>query len=366
MPPNKRTVALETVILETAKHHNIKLLTLAGRGDLHLFLESKGIVCETMEVNESNPILRIIKHTIKLVQYCRKNQIDTLWSHLHPCNLYAVLAQFFIPSKTIIFRHHFHAQIKKTGFVGLNKSELWTEKIICALTDNIVVPSSEVYNGMVQYENVNPKKIQIIPYIYNFEYYNKPDIKVVEEIRSKYHSKLLILVAMRMIPLKRHFLVLPIFKKLLEEKMDIQVLILDGGELESEIKSYIENNKLSDHVHVLGYKTNIVDYIKAVDLIVHPSYTEASSSLIKEAGLYKKVVIVSKGVGDFDEYIINEVNGFSVNENNEEIELETYIRKIYNEEYNTKIIREELCKTVIEKFSGSEKTLQLYFNTIEK
>ena len=362
MPPNKRTVALETVILETAKHHNIILLTLAGRGDLHLFLESKGIVCETMEVNESNPILRIIKHTVKLVQYCRKNQIDTLWSHLHPCNLYAVLAQFFIPSKTIIFRHHFHAQIKETGMKGLNRNELWMEKIISWLAKKIVVPSSEVYNGMITYEGIDSRKIEIIPYIYNFDTYSLPNIEEVKKIKEAYPCQLRVLMAMRMIKLKRHLLVLPAIKRLIIEGYDIQVLLLDDGEEKGAIMKYIQDNNLQKNIHLLGFQRNIIDYIEACDIVLHPSSTEASSSLIKEAGYLCKTVIACKGVGDFSDYIDHFENGFLLNPGKEEKETYELIKMILEDNVNVSEIGSQLHEAVVKKFTVSQTILDKYYS----
>ena len=362
MPPNKRTVALETVILETAKYHNITLLTLAERGDLHLFLESKGIVCETMEVNESNPIIRIIKQTAKLVQYCRKNQIDTLWSHLHPCNLYAVLAQFFIPSKTIIFRHHFHAQIKETGMKGLNRNELWMEKIISLLAKKIVVPSSEVYNGMITYEGIDSRKIDIIPYIYNFDHYAHPNIEEVLRIQTEFPCQLRILMAMRMIKLKRHLLVLPAINRLIMEGYDIQILLLDDGEEKPTIMQFIHKNNLENRIHCLGFQKNIIDYISACDLVLHPSATEASSSLIKEAGYLSKTVIACKDVGDFSDYIDHQVNGFLLNPGEECEGTYTCVKAILNKGIDTSAFGNSLKSVILQKYAVNDYSISKYLD----
>jgi glycosyltransferase involved in cell wall biosynthesis len=362
MPPNKRTVALETVILETAKHHNIRLLTLAERGDLHLFLESKGIVCETMEVNESNPIIRIIKHTAKLVQYCRKNEIDTLWSHLHPCNLYAVLAQFFIPSKTIIFRHHFHAQIKETGMKGLNRNELWMEKIISLLAKKIVVPSSEVYNGMIIYEGIDSRKIDIIPYIYNFDHYAHPNIEEVLRIQTEFPCQLRILMAMRMIKLKRHLLVLPAINRLIMEGYDIQILLLDEGEEKPSIMQFIQENNLENRIHCLGFQKNIIDFISACDLVLHPSATEASSSLIKEAGYLSKTVIACKDVGDFSDYIDHQVNGFLLNPGEECEGTYKCVKAILNKGIDTSAFGNSLKSVILQKYAVNDYSISKYLD----
>ena len=363
-PPNKRTVALETVILEMAKHHNVKVLTLAEKGDFHNYLETMGVEFYYTGINEFNPIKRVIKQTLFLLKFCRVNKIEVIWSHLHPCNLYTVIAQFFISAKVVIFRHHFHAQIKETGIKGINRNERWMEKIISLLASRIVVPSREGYYGMVNYEGISKDKIEIVPYIYNFTTYAKPDLRVVEEIQKNFPCKIRILIAMRMIKLKRHMIVLPILNRLIREGYDIQVLLLDDGEEKNNIAQYIIENELSKRVHILGYKKNIIDYIAASDLILHPSSTEASSSLIKEAGMLEKIVIVNEGVGDFSDYIENGVNGFLVNGKNELEEYESIIRSVYIGNFN-ECIGENLYNTVHNKFSVSERTRRMYFDLLD-
>jgi len=340
------------------------LLTLAGEGDLHFFLRSKGISCFSVPRYEGNKLSVVFFHTKFLIQFCKEYQINTVWSHLHPCNLYAVFAQYFCRTKFIIFRHHFHAEIKTEGFKNLNQGELWYEKLICLLAKKIVVPSSEVYRGMVDYEYISPNKIQIIPYIYNFNLYNNPNLEEVAKIKNQYKAELRIIIASRMIRLKRHFLILPVLKKLIEEGLDIEVLLLDTGELKEAIEDYIEENHLSRRIHMIGYQKNIIDYICATDIVVHPSATEASSSLIKEAGYQKKAVIVCEGVGDFDEYIENGINGMSVKVGKESQEFENYIRQMYYGELDIKKLGENLYHTVIDKFTPSLEVMNKYYQLI--
>lgn len=352
---------METLILETRKKYNIEVLSLSPKGEFQTYLEANKISIHYYQQNTSNSVFKIILNSFFLIHFCYKHNIDVVWSHLHPCNFYAVLAQFFIRAKVVIFRHHFHAEIKKNGFINLNKNELFFEKWISILAKKIIVPSLEVYNGMVHYEKVDKCKIEIIPYIYDFKQYSKPNRDIVNKIRNDYRSDFLILIASRMIPLKRHFLVLPILKSLIEEGLNIKVILLDDGELKVQIQKYILDNKLENNIFLLGFKSNVVDYISSSDLILHPSYTEASSSLIKEAGLMYKPVIVCDGVGDFSDYIINNFNGFLIQENNEETEIKQAILKLYYDKELRSKLSDNLHHTVLDKFSPTDKVLDLYF-----
>jgi len=265
-------------------------------------------------------------------------------------------------ARVVIFRHHFHRGIKTEGFSSLNRNEKRMDRIIGKKAKEIVVPSKEVYNGMVGYEQVPPEKISIIPYIYDFNQYASPDEETVKKIREEFRSRLLIITASRMIKMKRHALVLPVFGKLIKEGLDIKVMLLDQGEERGNLEAYVKERNLTANIFFLGLKSNIIDYLTAADLLIHPSQTEASSSLVKEAGWVKKPVIVCSGVGDFDEYILHGQNGFLVQPPDEAGEFEKYIRYVYENPLEGKKIGEALHQKVLEEFSPNKKTIEAYLS----
>lgn len=363
--PNNKSIATETLCDDLNKSGNkLIVLTQTPESDLHKGLKNLGIEYYVKEYNHRISIFNYFLHALYLVRFCRKHKIDVVWSHLNQCNLPAVFAQYFIRARVVIFRHHFHAIIKISGFQSVNKNELKVDRIVSKLAKEIVVPSLEVYNGMVNYEKVKKEKISIIPYVYNFERYNKPDTTEVNNIRKQYTADLLIITASRMIKLKRHDLVLPVYKKLIEEGLSIKVLLLDEGEEKERLETYVKENHLDKSIFFIGFKKNIIDYLAAADLLVHPSYTEASSSLVKEFGLMKKPVIVCGGVGDFDQYIFNKKNGFVVQPPDEAKEFEEYIRFVYNNRQEAVQIGANLHDTVLKTFSSSPETIQLYLTKI--
>jgi glycosyltransferase involved in cell wall biosynthesis len=54
----------------------------------------------------------------------------------------------------------------------------------------------------------------------------------------------------------------------------------------------------------------------AADLLVHPSILESSCVVVKEAALVQLPVVVCEGIGDFDDYMKNGVNGVVVSVEN--------------------------------------------------
>jgi glycosyltransferase involved in cell wall biosynthesis len=363
--PNKRSVVIETITEEVKKAgHNFIVLTLSPRGDIHEEWDKSGIENYAIVYKRNFLPGYYLKHLFYLIRFCRRHKIDTLWSHLQQCSIIAVFAQYFIKARTVIFRHHFHAIIKQKGLREVNRNERVFENIICGLAKEIVVPSYEVYNGMIKYEKRPERKISIIPYIYDFSKYNAPDKAFIEGLKKEYPARLRIIVASRMIKMKRHMLVLPIFNKLIKEGLDIKVFLMDEGEERPVLEQYVKDNGLDKHIFFFGYQVNIIDYLSAGDLLVHPSFTEASSSMVKEFALLKKPVIACKGVGDFDQYIIDGENGFLVGETDEAASFEKYIRFIYNNPSEARQMGQSLHEKVLDIFSANEKSVGLYLSKI--
>ena len=101
-------------------------------------------------------------------------------------------------------------------------------------------------------------------------------------------------------------------KALKDEGCDCKFVCLGAGSLQNELEQWVNDNGMAENIFLLGIKPNVLDYLSAGDLLLHLSETEASNSVVKEAGLVKKAAIVCKAVGDFEDYIENNNNGFLV------------------------------------------------------
>lgn len=361
--PNKRSVATETLCTEMNKTGNrLIVLTHWHRDEIHEQLDKLGVENYAKTYTSRFYLFNAIRHFFYLLSFCRKHKIHAVWSNLNDCSLVAVFAQYFLKARVVVFRHHFHRNIKTEGFSSIHPNEKKMDRLIGKMAKEIVVPSEEVMNGMVEYEKIPAKKISILHYMYDFGHYARPDEGTVIKIREEFSAKLLIITASRMNKMKRHALVLPVFNKLIREGLDIKVMLLDHGEEQDNLETYVKENGLSDHIFFVGLKVNIIDYLTAADLVVHPSETEASSSLVKEAGWVKKPVIVCSGVGDFDEYISHGHNGFLVQPPDEAAEFEKYIRYIYENPSAGKRMGEALHVKVVEEFTPNKKTIEAYLS----
>ena len=102
---------------------------------------------------------------------------------------------------------------------------------------------------------------------------------------------------------------------LLEKQVpNLRVLLAGNGPRESEYQRVIAELGLTDHIKLLGYRTDLEKITPAVDLVVSCSLREGMPLNIIEAMLCSKPVVASENRGH-KELIENGVNGFLVDPN---------------------------------------------------
>lgn len=347
-PSNKRTISIESVILAFKEEgHNVILLTHSEEHELHEELKKHGISTYSYNIKKDQSLLFYLKHLVFLVKFCKINNIDIVYSHLQQANIISVFAQYFCKSKFYICRHHSSVSGEDNNFF-----QSMFDRIINKLARIIIVPSSAVYRQLHEVEKVNKNKIKLIYYGYDFNKYPLPNMDEVEKIRTEYKSKLLLVKVARLVPGKRYFLLFEVIKKLiLEKQLDVKLLVISEGPLFIDFQNYIKQNNLQNNIFLLGNKANVIDYITAADVVPLLSEAEASNSVIKEAGLVKKAVIICDNVGDFGDYIIQDESGLFMNKENPSNDLYNYLSDIYSNKYDTNLLGKNLHSRVINMFS---------------
>lgn len=340
---NSRSLDTESVMEALVNNaHEVFLLTQCKKGNYHIASEKLGVKTFEFTIPKSS-FLYFFKHALFLIKFCKKNNIDYVFSHLENASLSAVIAQFFIRAKVITFRH-----IVDEAYLLKSKRFILQNKIVYHLSKKIVVVSNRSKQFMVEIEKINQGKICVINLAYNFNLYSQPNEETVNIIKSTYNNNLIILTAGRLLDAKRPDVSISVVESLIKKKYNVKLLILGDGPNREKLQNLILKKNLQDYVYLLGFKNNIIDYLSACDILLHPSILDSSSVIIKEAGLLKKTVIACKEVGDVDEYFINGINGYLVQKINPEEEILTIITNYIN---NPNSVGENLHKDVLRLFS---------------
>jgi glycosyltransferase involved in cell wall biosynthesis len=284
--------------------HDVFSLSQQEGKEIHDFLSGKGIKTESYVVPGKRSGLRYyLRHLLYFVRFCRRHKIEIVYSHLEPANFVASIGQYFVRGRVFLCRHH----IDEGRLYNFDRDFYYM--LTYRLAKSIIVVSDHARRYMVRHEGIPERKIIHINLAYDFSLYPLPNAETVMSIRGS-GGCLLLLSACRFTKFKRPDQILLLLKNLIDRGVNARLIMLGKGEMENELRNQIRNLGLDARVELPGYVNNIIDHMAAADFFLHPSLLESSCVVVKEAGLARLPVIVCKGVGDFDEYLLNGVSGF--------------------------------------------------------
>ena len=344
-PFYKRARDVESVMFHCKKNgHKVFSLNQRSNTEFNLYVRSQDIQVFEHPVKEGS-IFSLLNHIIYIIKFCRKNRVDVVFSHLDPPNFAASIAQYFIRGKVYLCRHH----VDEAALYNYHRSLSY--RLTNFLARKIIVVSQRAQQYMIEVEKVSPGKVIHINLAYDFSLYDLPAKSSVASIRAHYGSGLLAITVCRLTKYKRPDLCIEIVKKLRQEGVPIRLLILGAGPMEAELKSRIADGDLQNDVELIGHVNNPLDYIAASDVMIHPSILESSCVVLKEAGLLRKPVIVCRGIGDADEYIVNEFNGFLLDASSFEQEAVETIKRFFVEGNTIEGMGDRLRESILKNFS---------------
>lgn len=348
LPLNNRCRNIESQALEFGKNkHDIFLLTHhQPHGAEHYFFENNGFVSDSYVAISPIKGLAIIKYILHFIRFCKKNKIDIVYAHVDAANLIAVLAQYFVPAKIVVGRHHADAL-----WLLKDYRNYFLSKLIYKLAPTIEVVSSNAKKWMIEKEGILARKIHVIPISYNWTLFPATPTGAVEEIRIRFGGKLLLSTAGRFLPIKRIDQVIELVAALRNRRMDVQLLILGDGVQREQLIQLVKKRDLESSVHFLGFIDNVLPYLAASDLYVHFSESEASCVSVKEAGLVNTPVMVCRQVGDFEEYLVDNETAFFVRKANAVEDGILMIERIVNDMDVLKSVGNKLKTKVLDYFS---------------
>ncbi|HYC86702.1 MAG TPA: glycosyltransferase family 4 protein [Chryseosolibacter sp.] len=345
-PFNQRSRDTESVMIAFRKQgHRVMSLSQADGSGIHPFLESKGIETFTHVLTGSPNALYFTRHLWFFIRFCRKHKVDIVYSHLESANFVASVAQYFVKAKIFICRHH----MDLGRHHGFDRSLFY--KLTYRLARQIIVVSNSAKRYLVRAEKIREDKIIHINLAYDFDLYKKADDRNVRKIRERVNGDVLLVTAGRFNIFKRQEMSIATLKRLRARGVNAKLLLLGSGERDAEIRSFISDQGMNDHVVCEGHVTNILDYLSAGNFLLHPSMSESSCVVVKEAAVAGLPVIVCRGVGDFDDYIVDGQNGFMAEVDNFDITAAELVLHHYRSKEFLELMARRLRERVIELFS---------------
>ncbi len=341
--------------------HEAILLTWTPWGVLHENFVAAGGSAYSSNV-KGRHIFFFIRHFFFLIRFCRQHQIDIIISNAQGCAVVTGFAKFFMKARPVYERHNtnlygesFKNSLKDRCFNWLANN----------LSSNFIAISGKVKDQLIK-ENVAEKKIHQINLCYDPVQYKNDNAGKESEIKKLYKADLVILYIARLVHRKRHEIAFNVAKKLVAAGVDLKLVCIGHGESRQELEQWINENNMQDTIILTGHVSNVFDYIKASDIVMLLSVSEASSHIVKEAAFCNKTVIVCKGVGDFEETVVHGYNGFLVDRENPLEGTVEILQNIVRDKNSLGLLSANILKTVNEKFSieSVKEKYQLLFDTV--
>jgi len=249
-------------------------------------------ISTTPDLNLIRKSLRLAKRIIKTGIVLKRKKYDLIFSALDTCNVATFLAvKFFnlkipliLAEQTInynFFKNNKYA--KKTEFIlKFFLKKAYNSEIV----NNIIVPSIDVKYYLVNELDIPSQKISIIPNAIDtkkFKFEKEREKRSLQLEKKFLNAKKKIIHIGRFDGNKRQDFILEIFKEIKKVLPEVKLFFFGKGNREEYIHSLVKKEGLENEVFFMGWKTNIEEYIKRADLLIHTSNYESFGNVIIEA-----------------------------------------------------------------------------------
>lgn len=161
-------------------------------------------------------------------------------------------------------------------------------------------------------------------------------------------------------PIKRHDAVIKSMKEIVRRWPHTRHLIISTGQEEKRLRELIKELELQDHIFLLGQINEAAQYLKAADLFILASRSEAMPYVIIEACI-AGLPIVATAVGGIPEVIENEKSGLLTKPLDNEALFEAIFELRTNHEKRAQLSSGAITRAEHFTFDRTlEKTISLY------
>ena len=285
---------------------------------------------------ENKNILNIIRTFWSLRKIIRKEDINIIHTHHRMAALYTKLLQ------------NFH----KFSFVHTAHNTFYDKKLLTkfALSNaKIIAVGEKVKENLVDFYQVGEEYISVI---YNAipEASVSDNIEMLSTLKNKGHF--LIGNIGRLSEQKGMEYFIRALPDVVKKYSNIKAFIIGDGELKDMLEKMVIELNLEKNVIFLGYRDDVINLIRHLDLIVLSSLWEGLPLTPIEVFSQRRAIIATN-VDGTPEIIVNDYNGILVEPKNSDLISTAIIKVIENNDFKNKIANNGY-KTYQRKFSIEE------------
>ena len=282
---------------------------------------------------------------LRLARWLRAHDVDVMQTHLQDGGLVGIAAARLARTPLVVLTRHHTREVEMIG----TPVHRWADRVLTWQADHVVVLSHAVKTQMVSREGAPPEKIEVMHQGFDFE-----RLGATDEDRRRVRTELglddafVIGCVARFFRTKGHVYLLAAVRQLVRDIPNLKVLLLGAGN-RSSIERMIADEHLEDRVIFAGYRSDVPACLRAMDVVVHPSLTEAFCQTVVEA-LAAGAPLVTTDVAGAPEVVTDGVHGWLVPPA-DPAAIAAAVMRVHRDPAVARAMAEEGRRSVVERFT---------------
>ncbi len=277
---------------------------LRGEGAMHVDLAARGHKSFALHCFSAADRFKAIP---ALVRRLRSERIDILQTHLFEAALVGSAAARLAGTPLVVFTgHHSH----EASVVKSWKFRLADGLAAGPLCDGVFAHSQDMKNIFVRYEHVDPAKIALVNYPFDFREW-KADPQGAMALRAELGIPADAMVwgaVGRLYWIKDHSTMIEGFARIAVDHPKAHLMIVGTGGDKEALESLARSLGVQSQVHFAGQRKSMTAVYSAMDVFLHTAIAESFCQSLVEAFALGKPAIAS-GVGIAPEIVVNGQTG---------------------------------------------------------
>ncbi len=281
---------------------------ITGRTDhpsentIRFFREFKDRIITIPQLQRDIHPLHDIIAFIRLCLLLRRKKYDIVHTHTAKAGALGRLAAYLAGARVIHTSHGHNFY----GYFGPAKSRLvvMVERLLTHFTDRITALTELEKGDLKSYGVAHSAKVVVVNSGIELEGYRQADANINEkrnELNLKNDSMLVGMIG-RLETVKGPEYFIEAVPQVMEKFPEAEFLIVGEGSLKHSLESRCRELNISDRVTFTGWREDIPELLKILDVVVLPSLNEAVGRILIEAGASGKPVVAAK-VGGIPEVV---------------------------------------------------------------
>ena len=309
-------------------------------------LKNKGLRVDCLNKREGFSLSTIVQ----LMQYFRANKIDVVHTNNSAPHFWAGIAATLCGIRPRIHTNHG----RNFDWSGRRKV---LDQLSSRLSSRIVCVSQDSADMLIRHDKVNPSKVRVIANGINTDAFApQGSDRSVRSALGVGDAEVLIGSIARFSTDKDQATLIKAFHQLLPDHGEARLLLVGDGETRAILHKLVRDLSIEDKVVFTGFRSDVVEILRSLDIYVLPSHTEGMSISLLEA-MSTQLPVVASRVGGNPEIVTHGVNGLLVEESNVDDMTQNLLDLIENRPLAEKLAL-AARNTVVENYSFRKMILQ--------